>query len=69
MLCNTCLNFEESYDCDACYKKPAQDVLHLNTRQWSQIELIGLTEGTDAGSYQEKKLLCKAFADSIVAEI
>ena len=69
MLCNTCLNFEKSYDCGDCYKKPAMAALNLNTRQWSQIELIGLTEGTDEGAYREKKLLCKAFADSIVAEI
>lgn len=47
MLCNTCLSFEQTYDCDSCYKHEAMEVLNLNPRQWSQIECIGVTEATD----------------------
>ena len=68
MLCNTCLSFEGIYNCGICYKKPAMDILHLTTRQWSQIELIGVTESNENGDRETKKALCKGFADSIVIE-
>lgn len=68
MLCNNCLSFEDTYDCEACYKKPTMEILHLNPRQWAQTELIGVTESTKNGYRGARKTLCKGFADSIVAE-
>ena len=44
------------------------NILNLNTRQWSQKELIGVKESTENGDYRTKQALCKGFADSIVIE-
>ena len=67
MLCNSCINWGNK-KCENCYKYPAMTALHLTPRQWSQIELIGVTEAAN-GDSEMGKALCKGFADSIVMEI
>ena len=68
MLCNSCILFEQTQDCENCYKHEAMKILGINPRQWAQIELIGVTESTENGDYATKKALCKGLADSIVIE-